>query len=116
SFIFYTKKYCMHMKLFKLSNILSCILLTLLVWYSLSAQTSDSANNSIDERLKRLEDYKQNIENVSKVEVARIANSLQEKFDDDYRQLKLFSLIATILFGGVTLYAIYEGIWGVKSR
>ncbi|GAA4456475.1 hypothetical protein GCM10023092_21760 [Rurimicrobium arvi] len=63
-----------------------------------------------------MEDYKTNIDNFSKIEVQKSANSLKKEIDEDYKSVKnLFTLL--LIFGiPTTGYSVYMMFWGVSKK
>ena len=82
----------------------------------LSAENTPDKTVELEKRISYLEDYKSNIENVSKIEFQKAKEELKKEIIDDYDNVKnIFSLI--LLFGiPTTLYGIYMMFWGIKKK
>lgn len=80
-------------------------------------QTSTNTNLAdIEKRLNNLEDYKENIDNVSKIEVQAAKEELKKEFESDYENVR--NLLAVILGLGLpaTLYTVYMMFWGFNKK
>ncbi len=84
--------------------------------YMLSQNSAKLNPTDIERRLSTLENYKENIDNVSKIEVQAAKEELKKEFDSDYKNVR--NLLALILGLGLpaTLYTVYMMFWGVNKK
>lgn len=83
---------------------------------NLFATNTPDKTVELEKRINYLEDYKNNIENVSKIEFQKAKEELNKEIVEDYDNVKnIFALI--LLFGiPTTLYGVYMMFWGIKKK
>lgn len=84
--------------------------------YLISQNQTNTNSSDFEKRLSNLENYKENINTVSKIEVQAAKEELKKEFDSDYKNVR--NLLALILGLGLptTLYAVYMMYWGFSKK
>jgi hypothetical protein len=70
----------------------------------------------LEKRISYLEEYKSNIDNLSKIEIQNAKDELKKELDDKYEDVE--NLLKLILILGIptTLWGFYMAVWGIKKK
>lgn len=84
--------------------------------YLISQNQTSTTSTDIEKRLSNLENYKENIDNVSKIEVQAAKEDLKKELDSDYETVR--NLLVLILGIGLpaTSYTVYMMFWGFNKK
>ncbi|RZJ88333.1 MAG: hypothetical protein EOO20_13905, partial [Chryseobacterium sp.] len=84
--------------------------------YLISQNQTSTTSTDIEKRLSDLENYKENIDNVSKIEVQAAKEDLKKELDSDYETVR--NLLVLILGIGLpaTSYTVYMMFWGFNKK
>lgn len=82
----------------------------------LFAENTTDRTVELEKRITYLEEYKSNIDNLSKIEIQNAKDELKKELDSKYEDVE--NLLKLILILGIptTLWGFYMAIWGIKRK
>jgi hypothetical protein len=82
----------------------------------LFAENTTDKTIELEKRITYLEEYKSNIDNLSKIEIQKAKDELKKELDSKYEDVE--NLLKLILILGIptTLWGFYMAIWGIKRK
>lgn len=70
----------------------------------------------LEKRISYLEDYKSNIDNLSKIEIQKAKDELQKELDAKFEDVEILLKLILLLGVPTTLWGFYMAIWGIKKK
>jgi len=93
------------------------MIIIVLAGLSLNAQNKDSIRiNTLENKVKYLEEYKGNIESVYKIELNNAIRAYEKDFDNKYDSLKNLAYIVLFLGLSSGLWGAYLWFFGIKKK
>lgn len=82
----------------------------------LFAENTPDKTVELEKRINYLEEYKSNIDNLSKIEIQNAKDELKKELDDKYEDVEILLKLILILGIPTTLWGFYMALWGIKKK
>lgn len=84
--------------------------------HMLFAKNTYDKTIELEKRISYLEEYKSNIDNLSKIEIQNAKDELKKELDDKYEDVEILLKLILILGIPTTLWGFYMALWGIKKK